>query len=472
MYSALYRRLRPRVFGDIIGQDHIVRTLRNQIAAGKVSHAYLFCGSRGTGKTSAALVFAKAINCEGADAPCQTCAACVAIARGGGFNVIEIDAASNNGVDNIRDIREEVKYPPANGRYKVYIIDEVHMLSASAFNALLKTLEEPPAGVIFILATTDPQKIPATVLSRCQRFDFRRIPSEIMASAITPRLAAEGILCDEEAVRYAARAAEGSMRDTLSVIDQCAASFMGETINLARMMEVMGATGTEDLRLLLAALADSDAARGLSLVDASVKDGKDVHQVVSEFLAYLRDVLIAVTAGDQAAQILDLPEENVSRLREGVSVEPRALMGYITAFGELIPKMRYAVNARILLEAGIIGLCGNVQPAVVADVNTNVNADVKADVNANVVTDVNAESAPGELGRVVDDWGGFVAGFGALERSILGAVSVASTGNTLRIFCQNQGTCDILKTKRDGILARLKEKYGLEANLEFILRRD
>ena len=221
-YQALYRKWRPDTFEDVKGQDHIVTTLKNQISADRIGHAYLFCGTRGTGKTSVAKIFARAVNCEHPvnGSPCGECPACKAIAAGTSMNVIEIDAASNNGVDNIREIREEVQYSPTEGKYKVYIIDEVHMLSIGAFNALLKTLEEPPAYVIFILATTEAAKIPITIMSRCQRYDFHRISIETIADRLTQLMKAENISVEDRAIRYVAKAADGSMRDALSLLDQ------------------------------------------------------------------------------------------------------------------------------------------------------------------------------------------------------------------------------------------------------------
>lgn len=261
-YTALYRKFRPQTFESVIGQEHIVRTLKNQMKTGRVSHAYLFCGTRGTGKTSTAKIFARAINCTNPTAdgePCNECAVCKDILAGRSVNVIEIDAASNNGVDNIREIREEVKYPPTQGKYKVYIIDEVHMLSAAAFNALLKTLEEPPAHVIFILATTDPQKVPATILSRVQRFDFRRITTETIAQTLMGYLKEEGQQATPEAVRYVAHLGDGSMRDSLSILDQCLAFFSGEEVTLEKVLDIMGAVDQTIFFEMTDALAKRDA---------------------------------------------------------------------------------------------------------------------------------------------------------------------------------------------------------------------
>lgn len=246
-YTALYRKFRPDTFADVKGQDHIVKTLRNQIMADRIGHAYLFCGTRGTGKTTIAKIFAKAVNCEHPinGNPCNECASCRAISSGASMNVIEIDAASNNGVDNIREIREEVAYSPADGKYKVYIIDEVHMLSIGAFNALLKTLEEPPSYVIFILATTEAHKIPVTILSRCQRYDFRRIAQETIQSRLQELMEQEKVEVEERALRYIAKKGDGSLRDALSLLDQCIAFYLGETLTYDRVLEVLGAVDTE-----------------------------------------------------------------------------------------------------------------------------------------------------------------------------------------------------------------------------------
>ena len=238
-YTALYRKWRPRVFGDVKGQDHIVTTLQNQIRSERIGHAYLFCGTRGTGKTSVAKIFAKAVNCEH---PVNgECPSCQQIQAGTSLNVVEIDAASNNGVENIREIRDQVQYPPTEGKYRVYIIDEVHMLSTGAFNALLKTLEEPPSYVIFILATTEVHKIPITVLSRCQRYDFRRITVDTIADRLKELTDAEGMAVEDRALRYVAKAGDGSMRDALSLLDQCAAFHYGETLTYENVLDVPGA---------------------------------------------------------------------------------------------------------------------------------------------------------------------------------------------------------------------------------------
>lgn len=245
-YTALYRKWRPVCFEDVKGQDPIVRTLKNQIISGRIGHAYLFCGTRGTGKTTIAKIFAKAVNCQHPvnGSPCNECAVCQSIASGASMNVVEIDAASNNGVDNIREIRDEVKYSPTEGNYRVYIIDEVHMLSTGAFNALLKTLEEPPPYVIFILATTEVHKIPITVLSRCQRYDFRRINNDVIAAQIEYLLKEEKVEAEPAAIRYVAKTADGSMRDALSLLEQCISFYYGQKLTYENVLDVLGAVDT------------------------------------------------------------------------------------------------------------------------------------------------------------------------------------------------------------------------------------
>ena len=262
-YTALYRKFRPGEFEDVKGQDHISKTLQNQIKADRIGHAYLFCGTRGTGKTSVAKIFAKAVNCEHPvnGSPCGVCDSCKAISSGTSMNVIEIDAASNNGVDNIREIREEVAYRPTEGKYKVYIIDEVHMLSIGAFNALLKTLEEPPEYVIFILATTEAHKIPITILSRCQRYDFKRITIDTIAARLADLMQKENIEVEEKAIRYVAKAADGSMRDALSILDQCIAFYLGQKLTYDNVLEVLGAVDTEVFSRLLRELLERNVAK-------------------------------------------------------------------------------------------------------------------------------------------------------------------------------------------------------------------
>lgn len=277
-YTALYRKFRPSEFGDVKGQEHIVTTLQNQIKANRIGHAYLFCGTRGTGKTTAAKIFARAVNCEHPvdGSPCGECAMCRSIAAGTSMNVIEIDAASNNGVDNIREIKEEVTYRPTEGRYKVYIIDEVHMLSSGAFNALLKTLEEPPEYVIFILATTEVHKIPVTIMSRCQHYDFRRISINTISDRLNELMEAERVEVEDKAIRYIAKAADGSMRDALSLLDQCIAFYLGQKLTYDNVLEVLGAVDTDVFSRLLRNIIRRNVPAVLDTVEELVMQGRDL----------------------------------------------------------------------------------------------------------------------------------------------------------------------------------------------------
>ena len=278
-YMALYRKFRPTRFSEVKGQDHIVKTLENQMRTGRIGHAYLFCGTRGTGKTTVAKILAKAVNCEHPvdGEPCGECEVCKAIAEGSSMNVIEIDAASNNGVDNIREIKEQVQYSPATGKYKVYIIDEVHMLSIGAFNALLKTLEEPPEYVIFILATTEVHKIPITILSRCQRYDFHRITAATIKKQLSDLMEQEHVDTEDKALEYVARMADGSMRDALSLLDQCIAFYLGQKLTYDHVLEVLGAVDTDVFSKLLRNVIGRDVAAVLDIVEKDLEsEAKEV----------------------------------------------------------------------------------------------------------------------------------------------------------------------------------------------------
>lgn len=358
-YTALYRKFRPQEFVDVKGQEHIVTTLRNQIKADRIGHAYLFCGTRGTGKTTVAKIFAKAVNCEQPvdGSPCGECAACRAITAGNSMNVIEIDAASNNGVDNIRQIREEVEYRPTEGKYKVYIIDEVHMLSIGAFNALLKTLEEPPSYVIFILATTEAHKIPITILSRCQRYDFRRISIDTISDRLRALMEKEQIEVEEKAIRYVAKAADGSMRDALSLLDQCIAFYLGQKLTYDKVLETLGAVDTEVFSRLLRQILDKDIPGAIGTVDEMVIEGRELGQFVADFTWYLRNLML-VQGSDDMEEVLDISAENLALLKEEAKmVSADVLMRYIRIFSELGSQVKYASQKRILIEIAVIKLC-------------------------------------------------------------------------------------------------------------------
>ncbi|MBE5943970.1 MAG: DNA polymerase III subunit gamma/tau [Lachnospiraceae bacterium] len=353
-YMALYRKWRPDGFQEVKGQEHIVTTLKNQIKHGKVGHAYLFCGTRGTGKTTVAKLMAKAMNCENLidGSPCNECPSCQAISKGASMNVIEIDAASNNGVDNIRQINESVQYSPQSGKCLVYIIDEVHMLSAGAFNALLKTLEEPPSYVKFILATTESHKIPVTIMSRCQRYDFRRISIETITNRLGELLEREGVSATKEALAYVAKAADGSMRDALSILDRCISFNIGQELTYDMVLETIGAVDIEVYIKLLAAIGESDAATAVDIIDDAIWQGKDLSQLVNEFTGFIRNILMLKFNPDIA---VDVTSDNVGRLIDiGESFSEGILINYINILQEASTKISYTTAKKVMLEVAII----------------------------------------------------------------------------------------------------------------------
>ena len=358
-YTALYRKFRPDSFQDVKGQDAIVRTLKNQIRAQRIGHAYLFCGTRGTGKTTVAKILAKAVNCEHPidGNPCNECETCKAIAAGNSMNVIEIDAASNNGVDNIREIREEVAYSPTSGKYKVYIIDEVHMLSIGAFNALLKTLEEPPSYVIFILATTEAHKIPITILSRCQRYDFKRIARTTIVDHLRELMDEEQVEVEDKALRYIAKKGDGSMRDALSLLDQCIAFYLGEKLTYEHVLDVLGAVDTDEFSKLLREVLDGDVTQVILHLENMIMQGRDLTQLVNDFTWYLRNLLL-LKSSDNMEDVLDVSAENLEQLKEEAAmVRDDTLMRYIRIFSELQNQIKYAGSKRVMLEVALIKLC-------------------------------------------------------------------------------------------------------------------
>ena len=357
-YTALYRKWRPVSFEDVKGQDPIVQTLKNQITSERIGHAYLFCGTRGTGKTSIAKIFARAVNCEHPvdGSPCNECPTCRSIQSGSSMNVVEIDAASNNGVENIRDIREQVQYPPTEGRYRVYIIDEVHMLSIGAFNALLKTLEEPPSYVIFILATTEVHKIPITILSRCQRYDFKRISLETIANRLRELTQAEQIQVEDKALLYVAKAADGSLRDALSLLDQCVAFHYGRVLTYDNALEVLGAVDSSVFSQMFGAIVEGRTRDCICSLEEIVIQGRELGQFVTDFIWYMRNLLL-IRSADDAEGLVDMSEENLKQLRSDAGkADGTTLMRYIRIFSELSNQLRYASQKRVLVEVALIKL--------------------------------------------------------------------------------------------------------------------
>ena len=355
MYLALYRKYRPQTFDEVVGQAHIVKTLVNQIKYDKISHAYLFTGSRGTGKTSIAKIFARAINCTNLKngSPCGECEVCKSL-EGTNIDVLEIDAASNNGVDEIRDLREKVKYPPVVGRYKVYIIDEVHMLSISAFNALLKTLEEPPAQTVFILATTEVHKLPATILSRCLRFDFKLVSLEDLTNHLKNILTKEGVKFEDSAVNVIARAGEGSVRDTLSIADRCV-SFAGDNLTYQKVIDVLGISERETLISMTNAILSRDVGSALTQLDSVLSSGKSPVVFSNDLISYFRDLLLIYSLKDKAREIVVVKDDIYQKMQEQAKAENYVeILKSIEVLSGVEQELRYSAQPRIVLETAVI----------------------------------------------------------------------------------------------------------------------
>lgn len=398
-YMALYRKFRPDTFANVKGQDHIVTTLKNQLKAGRIGHAYLFTGTRGTGKTTVAKILARTVNCENptSEGPCGECRICKAIAVGASMNVIEIDAASNNGVDNIREIVEEVSYSPAEGKYKVYIIDEVHMLSTGAFNALLKTLEEPPSYVIFILATTEVHRLPITILSRCQRYDFKRITIDTIAARLKELVEEEHVQVEEKALRYIAKLADGSMRDALSLLDQCIAFLLGEELTYDKVLDVLGAVDTEVFSRLFRYILERNVMACIQLLEEMVMQGRELTQFVTDFTWYLRNLML-VQASDNLEDVVDMSTENLRRLKEEADMaDMDRIVRFIRIFSDLSGQIRFSAQKRILVEVALIRLC---KPEMETEQDTLLDRirQVEEKVENGVVTVVTESSASGGPG--------------------------------------------------------------------------
>ncbi|MDW4512188.1 DNA polymerase III subunit gamma/tau [Priestia megaterium] len=355
-YQALYRVYRPQSFNDVVGQQHIIKTLQNALVQEKFSHAYLFSGPRGTGKTTAAKILAKAVNCEKAPIaePCNECATCRGITDGSISDVIEIDAASNNGVDEIRDIRDKVKYAPSAVRYKVYIIDEVHMLSIGAFNALLKTLEEPPAHVIFILATTEPHKIPLTIISRCQRFDFKRISPEDIVYRMKEVLGSEELEVSEDALYEIAKASEGGMRDALSLLDQ-AISYSTEKVSLEDVLSITGAVSQSFIVKIVQAIFNENIVEALDSVESLIKNGKDPARFVEDLIFYYRDVLL-YQASEENAYLLEKAAVNEEFKELSSKMDSAFIYKVIAELNQTQQEMKWSNHPRVLLEVALVKL--------------------------------------------------------------------------------------------------------------------
>jgi len=474
-HTALYRKKRPRTFKDVVDQRHIVRALSNQIVSGQISHAYLFCGTRGTGKTSIARILARAINCENPQegSPCNTCDSCVGIFAERNLNVVEIDAASNNGVENIRDLREEVKYQPTMGKYKVYIIDEVHMLSTSAFNALLKTLEEPPAHVVFILATTDSQKLPATILSRCQRYDFRRISVVSIIDTLKKYLDEESVKYEEKALDYIAYHSDGAMRDALSLLDQSLS--LGNTkLEYSQVLDMLGAVDRAKLFDFTYALAACDSSAIMNIIDQAMEGGRDAGQFVADLIRHFRDVLVAGLVTDPNS--LDFSAEIAANLREqGSQVPSSKLMEYIHTFSETLREMRFAPHARTALEVCALRICVPKTEVIYAPVQTpTTGPTVKPAEKPPTLpsTKTLGEVTPDILDKIANYWDAMCMDFPNPMRSQCAQCGMENNDGALELITSSEAMRNILKPKEGAIREAIAENFGLSTppNLAFIVR--
>ena len=490
-YTALYRKWRPTRFSDVRGQDHVVKTLKNQLLSDRVGHAYLFSGTRGTGKTTVAKIFARAVNCEHPledGSPCNECASCRAVLSGASVNVVEIDAASNNGVDNIREIREEVKYRPTEGRYRVYIIDEVHMLSTGAFNALLKTLEEPPEYVIFILATTEVHRIPITVLSRCQRYDFRRLSFAELKSQVSDILRAEGIEAEEQAVNYIARRADGSSRDALSILEQCISLFYGEKLSYERVLDTLGAADQTAFSALLRKVIAYDVKGAVAEVDELLATGRELSQFVTDFTWSLRKILLIQT-DNPGEDVLGISRDNLLTMQEeAADMDINQVMRYIRILGETSNQMRYASGKRVLFELALMKM---MQPSMETDLSSvldrlraleergvsgaprqapaqayNAPAPQTAPKSEPVAQQKEIEASEADFAdyeMLSREWADFVADCRQLLRSILmgTTVSVSEEGGIAVLFRNEYNYTIAERTdKAKEVRDRLRNQYG------------
>ncbi len=488
-YVALYRKFRPAEFSEVKGQEHIVTTLQNQIKANRIGHAYLFCGTRGTGKTSIAKIFAKAVNCESPvdGSPCGECQTCKSIAAGTSMNVIEIDAASNNGVDNIREIRENVAYSPTEGKYKVYIIDEVHMLSIGAFNALLKTLEEPPEYVIFILATTEAHKIPITILSRCQRYDFKRITAETICDRLRELMEKESVEVEEKALRYIAKAADGSMRDALSLLDQCIAFYLGKKLTYDNVLEVLGALDTDVYSSLLRKVIKKDIPAVMADVESIVMQGRELSQFVTEFIQYLRNLMF-VQSADHLEDFLEVSSENLAQLKEEAKmIDTDSLMRYIRVFSELSGQIKYSTQKRVLVEVALIKLCKPQMEQSYDSLLDRLNAIEKQLENGVAASPVvvvqekkpepvkeqpRVKACSDDIRKVIHEWNQIIRESSPVIKNYLsGHKNFRQDGNGgLQIVMRDNLAADLLGTDdlRNELETTIYQKIGKEVSVQYI----
>jgi len=496
-YQALYRKFRPQTFEEVRGQDAIVTTLKNQIKTDRVGHAYIFCGTRGTGKTTIAKLFAKAVNCENPQdgSPCGECQSCKNIAAGISMNVVEMDAASNNGVDDVRRIVDEVSYSPTEGKFRVYIVDEAHMLTREAANAFLKTLEEPPSYVKFILATTDPNRLPITIRSRCQRYDFRRIDIDTIAGRMRELVDVEQIAVEDSALKYIARCADGSMRDALSLLDQCIAFNLGEELTYDRTLEVLGAVDNDIFSAMLRMILEKDVTSSIHLLEEVVMRGRELSQFVTDFVWYLRNLMLVKTA-ENIDDVIGVSTEHRRLLQEeSKMVDTATVMRYIKVLSELSGQLKFATQKRVLIEMTLIKLCvpesdvsldGFVQRLVELETKVANGITVVSASAAGAAVQASGEAAdyekaplpkavPAEIAQIAGEWMKVVHAVDGISKSFLKLSSRPSVINDrLVVAFTNRQAVDWFKgdTGKEELKEALGQLTGKDMDFEAVFEEE
>ena len=495
-YQSLYRKYRPKRFSEVVGQDAIVRTLGNQVKTGKLAHAYLFTGTRGTGKTTVARILARAVNCENVQpdgSPCCECEMCRGIEDGSLMNVIEIDGASNNGVENVRAIIEEISYSPQRGNKKIYIIDEVHMLAAgqgAAFNALLKTLEEPPEYAVFILATTEVGKVPITIHSRCQRYDFHRMPLTTLVSRMQTVLQGEDHKVEEKALSFIARQADGSMRDALSLLDQCLAFEFDRDLTYDRTLEILGAVDTSVFSSMMDMVAAEDLKGAIKLLDDIVMKGREIQTFVTDFIGYLRNLLLISAEGSTGADIADVLGVSSDGYEEMKLVakkfDPETIMRFIRIFSELSSEIRFSIQKKTLTEIAIVRLMHPEMQDDVASTRQRLaiierkldrieREGVKMAAGSQTAESQPArpvkkaplpEALPDDVKMVCDNWGRIIKDARDMVRGILYEARPSVDGDKLVIVCKDEVSAGSLKANEEDVRAILERETKKQISFE------